>query len=118
MCNYFGFWPVFRKEFPLGSDLAGTGKVFLAFLCRVGHGPLPKIIWTFSPNNFPATAGTGDTGNALDLSCMFKFLWLLVFCTNSLKFVIGCWEVFYGLQRMQWMFWGPLWIQQLLHGHL
>lgn len=29
MCNYFGFWPVFRKEFPLGSDLAGTGKVFL-----------------------------------------------------------------------------------------
>lgn len=31
MCNYFEFWPVFRKEFPLGSDLAGTGEVFLLF---------------------------------------------------------------------------------------
>lgn len=92
------FWPVFRKEFPLGSDLAGTDGVFLLFLLRVGHGPLPKMVWTFSPHNFPATAGTQDTGNALDLSCMFKVLWLLVFCTKGLKFVIGCWEVFYGLQ--------------------
>lgn len=65
----------------------------------MGLGPLPKIVWTFSPHNFPATAGTQDTGNALDLSCMFKFLWLLVFCTKGLKFVIGCWEVFYSLQH-------------------